>query len=108
MNLTKFSPSTTKFNISFGRWPYHNFAIYFTSIDGRGPSSTPHERQEPNLERLEPSGERLEGERLEGGGERLGPLTRFMTKLRMGALDQATDGRENNMYMLHEGPLRVA
>jgi len=47
-------------------------------VDGRGPSSTPHERQEPNLERLEPSGERLaheeerlEGERLEGGGERL-------------------------------------
>ena len=83
--------------------------------DGRGPSSTSHERQEPNLERLEPSGERLaheegrlEGERLEGGGERLGPLTRSMTKLRMGALGQATDGRESNMYMLHEGPLRVA
>ena len=83
--------------------------------DGRGPSSTPHERQEPKLERLEPSeerlaqggerltqdGERLEGERLEGRGERLGPLT----KLRMGALGQATD-----LYlpMLHEGPLRVA
>ena len=83
--------------------------------DGRGSSSTPHERQEPNLECLEPSGERLaheeerlEGERLEGGGERLGPLTRSMTKLRMGALGQATDGRESNMYMLHEGPLRVA
>ena len=76
--------------------------------DGRGPSSTPHERQEPNLERLEPSGERLaQGEeRLEG--ERLRPLTRSMTKLRMGALGQATDGRESNMYMLHEGPLRVA
>jgi len=70
-------------------------------IDGRGPSSTPHDRQGPNLERLE-------GERLEGGGERLGPLTRSMTKLRMRALGQATDGRESNMYMLHEGPLRVA
>ena len=83
--------------------------------DGRGPSSTPHERQEPNLERLDPNGERLahgeerlEGERLEGGRERLGPLTRSMTKPRMGALGQATDGRESNMYMLYEGPLRVA
>jgi len=78
--------------------------------DGRGPSSTPHERQEPNLERLEPSGERLAqgGERLEGMRERLGPLTRSMTKLRMGALCQATDGRKSNLYMLHEGPLRVA
>jgi len=84
-------------------------------FDGRGPSSTPYERQEPNLERLEPSGERLaqgeeclEGEHLEGGGERLGPLTKSMTQLQMGALGQATDGRESNMYMLHEGPLRVA
>ena len=76
--------------------------------DGRGPSSAPHERQEPNLERLAHEEERLEGERLEGGGEHLGPLTRSMTKLRMGALGQATDGRESNMYMLHEGPLRVA
>jgi len=76
--------------------------------DGREPSSTPHERQELNLERLEPSGESLaQGEeRLEG--ERLGPLTRSMTKLRMGALGQATNGIESNMYMLHEGPLRVA
>ena len=90
--------------------------------DERGPSSIPHERQEPNLERLEPSEERLaqggerlaqggkclEGERLEGRGERLGPITRSMTKLRMGDLGQAMDGRERNLYMLHEGPLRVA
>jgi len=82
---------------------------------GRGPSLTPHERQEPNLEPLKPSGERqahkeecLEGDHLEGGGERLGPLTRSMSKLRMGALGQAMDGRESNMYMLREGPLRVA
>jgi len=70
-------------------------------LDGRGPSSTPHERQETNLERLTQGGERLEGEHLEGRGERLGPTTKSMTKLRMGALGQATDGRESNLYMLH-------
>jgi len=75
-----------------------------------GQAQHPNERQEPNLERLEPSEERLAqgGERLEGRGERLGPITRSMNKLRMGDLGQATDGRENNLYMLHEGPLRVA
>jgi len=86
-----------------------------SASDGRGPSSTPQKRQEPNQERLEPSeerlaqgGERLEGEHLEGRGERLGPITRSMTKLIHEDLGQATDGRESNLYMLHEGPLRVA
>jgi len=74
-----------------------------SKVDGRGPSSTLHERQKPNQEHLEPSEERLAqgGERLEGRGERLGPIIHE-------DLGQATDGRESNLYMLYEGPLRVA
>jgi len=34
-------------------------------------------------ERLAQGGERLKGERLEGRVDRLGPITRSMTKLRM-------------------------
>ena len=71
--------------------------------DGRGPSSTSHERQEPSQERLEPSQERLIQRE-----ERLGPITRSMAKRIHEDLDQATDGRESYLYMLHEGPLRVA
>ena len=33
MYLTKIPSSTTKFNISFGRWPYQNFAIYCTIVN---------------------------------------------------------------------------
>jgi len=76
------------------------FAI---ACDGRGPSSTSHERQEPSQERLEPSQEGL-GPR----EERLGPITRSMAKKIHEDLDQATDGRESYLYMLHEGPSRVA
>ena len=66
------------------------------------------ERLGQRKERLAQGGERLKGERLEGRGEHLGPITRSMTKLRMGDLGQAMDGRESNLYMLHEGPLRIA
>ena len=78
--------------------------------DGRGPSSTSHDRQEPSQERLEPSEERLvqRGERLVQEGERLGPITRSMAKRIHEDLDQATDGRESYLYMLHEGPSRVS
>jgi len=106
-----------------------------TLTDGGGPSSPPHGRQEPSLEcldpslecldpsleRLEPSGERLaqgeerlpqdegrlERERLGEKLERLGPITRSMAKHLHAYLCQATDGRERNLYMLHEGPLGV-
>ena len=92
------------------------------AYDGGGPSSPPHGRQEPSLERLEPSGERLaqreehlpqdegrlERERLGGRLERLGPITRSMAKHLHAYLGQASDGRERNLYMLHEGPLGVA
>ena len=91
-------------------------------FDGGGPSSPPHGRQEPSLERLEPSGDRLaqgeerlpqdegrlERERLGGRLERLGPITMSMAKHLHTYLGQATDGRERNLYMLHEGPLGVA
>ena len=90
--------------------------------DGGGPSSPHHGSQDPRLDRLEPCGERLDsrGERLaqdEGrlqkeclGGslDRLGPITRSMTKHLHAQLGQATDGREKNLYMLHGGPLGVA
>ena len=85
--------------------------------DGRGPSSTSHERQEPSQKRLEPSEERLEPrrehpkaneERLVQRDERLGPITRSMAKRIHEDLDQATDGRESYLYMLHEDPSRVA
>ena len=53
-----------------------------TSSNGRGPSSTPHEIQELNQERLGGGEERLaqDGERLGGRGNRLGPITRSMAK----------------------------
>ena len=41
------------------------------------------ERLGQSEERLAQGGERLKGERLEGRVERLGPITRSMTKLRM-------------------------
>ena len=78
--------------------------------DGGGPSSPPHGRQEPSGERLAQGEERLpqdEG-RLGGRLERLGPITRSMAKHLHAYLGQATDGREKNLYMLHEGPYGVA
>ena len=78
--------------------------------DGRGPSSTSHERQEPRQERLETSQERLEPrqERLGQWQEHIGPITRSMAKRLNEDLDQATDGRETYLYMFHEGPSSVA
>jgi len=92
--------------------------------DGRGPSTTSHERQEPRQERLEPSQDRLKPSqdclepsqdglgprqgRLDQGQEHHGPITRSMAKRLNEDLDQATDGRENNLYMFHEGPSSVA
>ena len=78
--------------------------------------------QDPSLDRLEPCGERLDSsrerlaqdegqlqkERLGGSLDRLGPITRSMAKHLHAHLGQATNGRERNLYMLHEGPLRVA
>ena len=77
--------------------------------DGRGPSSTSHERQEPSQERLEPRREhpKANQERLRQREERLGPITRSMAKRIHEDLDQATDGRESYLYMLHVGPSRV-
>ena len=78
----------------------------------------PHiKRQEPRREHPKPNQERLDHrkerlgqseERLEGRVDRLGPITRSMTKLRMLDWGQAMDGRRSNLYMLHEGPLRIA
>ena len=93
-----------------------------TITDGGGPNSQPYGRQEPSLDRLDPCGERLEPsgkrlaqdegrlerERLGGSLDRLGPITRSMAKHLHAHLGQATDGRERNLYMLHEGPLGVA
>jgi len=90
-----------------------------TPADGGGPSSPPYGRQEPSLYRLGTCGEhldrsrerlaqdegRLQEERLGGSLDRLGPITRSMTKHLHAHLGQATDGRERNLYMLHEGPL---
>jgi len=66
-------------------------------------------------ERLEPSQERLgqehlgpRQERLGQGQERLGPITRAMSKRMEEDLDQATDGRETHLYMFQEGPSSVA
>jgi len=51
----------------------------------------------------------VQGEgRLAQRGERLGPITRSMAKRIHEDLGQATDGRESYLYMLHEGPSRVA
>ena len=54
-----------------------------------------HEHPKPNQQHLGQRKERLgqsEG-RLAQGGERLGPISRSMTKLRMRDLGQAMDGR---------------
>ena len=82
--------------------------------DGRGPSTTSHERQ-PKQERLEPRQERLGQEhlgpmqeRLGPRQEHLGPITRSMAKRVEEDLDQATDGRETYLYMFQEGPTSVA
>ena len=39
--------------------------------------------------------------------ERLGPITRSMAKRIQAQLNDATDGREKALYMLHKGPLGV-
>ena len=64
--------------------------------DGRGPSSTSYERQEPSQKRLEPRREhpKANQERLGQREQRLGPITRSMAKRIHEDLDQATDGRE--------------
>jgi len=46
-------------------------------------------------------------ERLGGDLDRLGPITRSMAKHIHAQLDEATDGREKALYMLHRGPLGV-
>jgi len=81
--------------------------------DGRGPSTTFHERQPQ--ERLGQRQERLGQERLGPrkkrlgqGQERLGPIIRSMSKRVEEDLDQATDGRETYLYMFQEGPSSVA
>ena len=88
--------------------------------DGRGPSTTSHERKKPlesSQDRLEPSQERLEPSqdglgprqgRLDQGQEHHGPITRSMAKRLNEDLDQTMDGRETNLYMFHEGPSSVA
>ena len=85
--------------------------------DGGGPSTSHHESQDPKLdhdERLDSRKERLgreEGrlhmERLGGDLDRLGPITRSMAKHIHAQLNEATDGREKALYMLHGGPLGV-
>ena len=91
-------------------------------VDGGGPSTSSHGSQSPHHEerldqgeRLAPRNERLdreEGKRLpmERLGEaldRLGPLTRSMAKHVQAQVDEATDGREKALYMLHQGPIGV-
>jgi len=88
--------------------------------DGRGPSTSSHGSQSPNHEdrldqeeRLATSKERLgrEGslpmERLDVELDRLGPLTRSMAKQVQAQVNEATDGREKTLYMLHKGPIGV-
>jgi len=72
--------------------------------DGRGPSTTFHERKPqerlgqkrlgPTLHEAQPQ-ERL-------GQERLGPTTRSMTKRLNEDWEKATDGRETYLYMFQE------
>jgi len=90
--------------------------------DGGGLSSPHYESQVPSLERLDSRGERLDSrgerlaqeegrlqrERLGGSLDRLGPITRSMTKHLHAQMGQAMDWREKNLYMLHGGPLGVA
>ena len=46
-------------------------------------------------------------ERLDVELDRLGPLTRSMAKHVQAQVNEATDGREKALYMLHGGPLGV-
>ena len=46
-------------------------------------------------------------ERLGGDLDRLGPITRSMAKHIHAQLNEATDGRDKALYMLHGGPLGV-
>ena len=88
-----------------------------TKFDGGGPSTSHHENQDPKLdrdERLDSRKERLgreEGrlhmERQGGDLDRLGPITRSMAKHIHTQLNEATDGREKALYMVHGGPLGV-
>ena len=100
---------------------YNISLLIVVYVDGRGPSSPPYESQVPSLDRLDSCGERLDsrGERLaqeEGrlqkrlGGslDRLGPITRSMTKHLHAQMGPTTDWREKNLYMLHGGSLGVA
>jgi len=92
--------------------------LVLTLSDGGGPNTPHHGSQDPRLdhdERLDSRRERLghnEGrlhmERLGGGLNRLGPITRSMAKHIQAQMDLATDGREKTLYMLHGGPLGVA
>jgi len=93
-----------------------------TRPDGGGRSSPHYESQVSSLDRLEPCGERLDSkgdclalekgrlqeERLGGSLDRLGPITRSMTKHLHAQIGPATDWREKKLYMLHGGPLGVA
>ena len=86
--------------------------------DGGGPRTPHHGSKDPRQnrdERLDSRRERLghdEGrlhmERLRGGLDRLGPITRSMAKHIHSQMEEATDGREKALYMLHGGPLGVA
>ena len=90
-------------------------------FDGRGPSTSSHGSQSPNHEerldqeeRLATRKERLgreEGrlpmERLDVELDRLGPLTRSMAKHVQAQVNEATDGREKALYMLHKGSIGV-
>ena len=46
-------------------------------------------------------------ERLGVALDRLGPLTRSMAKHVQAQVEEATDGREKALYMLHQGPIGV-
>ena len=79
-------------------------------FDGGGPSTSHHGSQDSKLdrdERLDSRKERLGREEGRLHMERLGPITRSMAKHIHGQLDEATDGREKALYMLHGGPLGV-
>ena len=94
-----------------------------TLTDGGGPNTSSHESQSPTLdheerlghderlarrkERLGREEERLPMERLGGDLDRIGPITRSMAKHIQAQLNEATDGREKALYMLHKGPLGV-
>ena len=46
-------------------------------------------------------------ERLGDALDRLGPLTRSMAKHVQAQVEEATDGREKALYMLHQSPIGV-